>query len=159
MDLVFDIETNGFVKDMTTIHCIVTQDLSNSNVSSYHGDKIVDGIKKLESANAIIGHNIIGFDIPAINKLYEFNPKGKILDTLVYVRKLWPDIRVSDLNNPNIPESLKGRHSLDAWGHRLGENKGTYDKGWDIFTDEMLKYCVQDVKVTSILWKLISSKL
>ena len=159
MDLVFDIETNGFVKDMTAIHCIVTQDLSNSNVSSYHGDKIVDGIKKLESANAIIGHNIIGFDIPAINKLYEFNPKGKILDTLVYVRKLWPDIRVSDLNNPNIPESLKGRHSLDAWGYRLGENKGSYDKGWDVFSDEMLRYCIQDVKVTSILWKLISSKL
>ena len=89
----------------------------------------------------------------------EFNPKGKILDTLVYVRKLWPDIKVSDLNNANIPESLKGRHSLDAWGYRLGENKGSYEKGWDTFTDEMLKYCIQDVKVTSILWKLISSKL
>ena len=62
-------------------------------------------------------------------------------------------------NIENIPESLKGRHSLDAWGYRLGENKGSYDKGWDVFSDEMLRYCIQDVKVTSILWKLISSKL
>ena len=82
-----------------------------------------------------------------------------MLDTLIYVRKLWPDIKLNDLNNPNVPENLKGRHSLDAWGYRLGENKGSYDKGWDVFSDEMLRYCIQDVKVTSILWKLISSKL
>ena len=48
------IQDNLPVKDMTAIHCIVTQDLSNNDVSSYYGDQLIDGIKKLESANATI---------------------------------------------------------------------------------------------------------
>ena len=77
--------------------------------------------------------------------------KEKYTDTLIYVRKLWPNIKINDLNNPNIPESLKGRHSLDAWGYRLGENKEVAMIGDGMFSDEMLRYFIQDVKVTSIL--------
>tara|TARA_B100000131_G_scaffold117769_1_gene114739 strand:- start:178739 stop:179218 length:480 start_codon:yes stop_codon:yes gene_type:complete len=159
MSLVFDIETDGFVKDMTTIHCVVTLDTDDNKVKTYYGKNLANGIKELEIASEIIGHNIEGFDIPAIQKLYSFKPKGKISDTLKYVRNIWPNIQDEKELNKNIPEELKGRHSLDAWGYRLGENKGKYDVGWDKFTEEMLEYCIQDVRVTSLLWKLICSKI
>ena len=58
MSLVFDIETDGFVKDMTTIHCVVTLDTDDNKVKTYYGKNLANGIKELEIASEIIGHNI-----------------------------------------------------------------------------------------------------
>jgi len=45
---------------------------------------------------------------------------------------------------------LKGRHSLAAWGYRLGEYKGEFGEttDWAEWSQEMEDYCQQDVKVT-----------
>ena len=43
----------------------------------------------LQDADYLIGHNIIGFDIPIIKRLYPyFNPRGIIIDTLLLSRLL-----------------------------------------------------------------------
>ena len=67
MEIVFDIETNGLNPDK--IHCIVIKELGKSPIS-YRPDTIENGIEKLQDATVLIGHNIMGFDIPVINKLY-----------------------------------------------------------------------------------------
>jgi len=157
MSLIFDIETDGFIKKLTKIHCIVIQDTETKEISKY-ATNIEQAITRLENANEIIGHNIIGFDIPAIKKIYDFNPKGKITDTLVISREIWPKIGLDTTINADIPEEMKNRHSLSAWGFRLKENKSEYMGGFEFYSDEMLKYCVQDVIVTTKLWEFLKRK-
>jgi DNA polymerase I-like protein with 3'-5' exonuclease and polymerase domains len=53
-----------------------------------------------------------------------------------------------------MPKKLSGRHGLETWGYRLGEHKGDYND-WSKFTEEMLIYNVQDVVVTTKLYKLL----
>ena len=54
-----------------------------------------------------------------------------------------------------MPMQLYGRHSLEAYGYRLNEAKGTFGKetSWKEWSQEMQDYCVQDVKVTTKLCK------
>ena len=80
--LVFDIETDGL--DPNNIWCISTVDAETSQAISYGPDKLVDGIQSLKSADKLVGHNIIGYDIPVIKKLMEveLSKHAKIVDTL-----------------------------------------------------------------------------
>ena len=119
-------------------------------------------IPLLNSANTLSGHNIIGFDIPVLQKFFpDFKPQGRIIDTLVMCRALWHDVILKDFGRikaGRIPARLKGRHSLEAYGYRLGILKGDYGKqedAWDVYTEEMLEYCKQDVEVTAYLYKRI----
>ena len=64
MDLVFDIETDDL--KATKVWCIVAQDVDTQEIFKYPPDKLDEGVKLLQSANKLIGHNIIGFDIPMI---------------------------------------------------------------------------------------------
>ena len=91
MQLVFDIETDGLYADATTIWCIVAIDESNK-VYSFTPNQIDQGIELLKSADKIIGHNIIGFDIPVINKLtgVDLYEHTKVLDTLTLSRLFHP---------------------------------------------------------------------
>ena len=48
---------------------------------------------------------------------------------------------------------LYGRHSLKAWGYRLGILKGDFSETSDCkeWSREMERYCIQDVAVTTEL--------
>ena len=110
----------------------------------------------LEEADCIVGHNIISYDIPVIKKLYPFfNPKGDIIDTLVLSRLYHPNMMRIDKNHEwkHMPSQLYGRHSLESYGYRLGEYKGSFSKStdWKEWSQEMEDYCVQDVIVTTKL--------
>lgn len=163
---IFDIETNGLLKDLTTIHCIAIQDGKQSDrrvksLKSYRPDQIEEALEVLENADEIIGHNIIGFDIPAIQKLYpQWKPKGKVIDTLVLSRLIKADLMSDDATCAVHPDgftrSLWGSHSLKAWGLRMGNLKGDYDGGWTTFNEDMLLYMEQDVNVTFDLYRLLS---
>ena len=109
MELVFDIETDDL--NATKVWCLVAID-ENDKVYTYDEDNILEGIKFLQSADKIIGHNIIGFDIPVIKNLYDIDlfRLDKVIDTLV----------MSRLFNP----AREGGHSLEKWGYRLGLAKG-----------------------------------
>ena len=104
-------------------------------------------------ADTIIGHNIIGFDIPVIKKIYPFfNPKCRIIDTLLLSRLYHADMLATDklAKHRGMPPQLYGRHSLESYGYRLGEYKGNFGEtsDWKEWSKEMEDYCVQDTIVT-----------
>ena len=129
MELVFDIETDGL--DHSKIWCIVAKEVNKDKFHIYQPHNIEQGIRFLEKADTLIGHNIIGFDIPAMKKYYDFKSDAKIVDTLV----------MSRLFNP----SQEKGHSLEVWGLKLGYPKLEQPETFDEYTDEMCDYCQGDV--------------
>ena len=130
--LVFDIETDGI--DAKKIWCISTVNTDTGDVISYGPDKLVDAIQSLKAADKLVGHNIIGFDIPVIKKLMDvdLSKHAKIVDTLV----------LSRLFNP----VREGGHSLESWGYRLGHRKIEFEE-FERYTPDMLTYCENDTRL------------
>ncbi len=161
VSLIFDLETDGLLKDVSTIHCIAIYDLDTKETISYNDtgneEPIVRGIQRLADADCIIGHNIIGYDIPVLTKLYPwFVFPGIVIDTLLLSRLYHSDMMKVDKNHnwKHMPLKLYGRHSLESYGYRLGEFKGSFgkDTDWKNWSQEMEDYCIQDVHVTTKLW-------
>ena len=163
---IFDIETTAIdnfqtLEGLEKIHCIVLR--TGDRVETYHGENLEAGLRSLRLADVIVGHNAVGFDIPAIQKLYpEWAPEGMVRDTLLMARLKYPDQKNLDYRDAqDLPKNLIGSHSLKAWGYRLGVLKGNYgeqESAWDKFSDDMLKYCIQDTLVTQRLWEAVTSK-
>jgi len=136
MRLVYDIETDGL--QATKIHCIVAYNLDTNYIykyadaEGYHGN-IQDGVNLLSGAELLVGHNIIGFDNRVVDDLYNTNLNEKrVHDTWVM--------------SQTLRYKRSHRHGLAGWGEHLGNSKIDFD-AWEKFTPEMMKYCVQDVKV------------
>ena len=155
--LLFDIETTPLNAERTEIHCIVTLDYETGEIERYNDTgqalPITTAVTTLMDTDTIIGHNIIGFDIPVIKECYPFfEPKGRIIDTLVLSRLYHPDMLVTDKKSQveGMPTKLYGRHSLESYGYRLGEYKGNYGQtsNWENWSQEMEDYCEQDTIVT-----------
>ena len=189
--LVFDTEGDGLVrtddplKVMTKLHNLNMIDRATGERLRYNNEPLIvrvppngtleDGVRRLMDADAIAGHNIIGHDIPAIQFVFPwFEPVGAVLDTLVYSRIIWTNIRDIDLRaikrrkRPAEWEkgckmngkgaSCTGKHALAAWGFRFGNYKGDFDGPWDVFTADMDDYCMQDVEVTLTLLEKIEAE-
>lgn len=160
--LIFDLETNGFLEQMDRIHCLVIRDAETGEVWSLHGSSIDTGIAMLMSADVVVGHNIIAFDLPAINKIYPWfslKPGAIIHDTMILGRLFWPDIKFNDDSRRErdrhfaLPPKLRGSYKLEAFGYRLGILKSEYDGGWEQWSQTMQHYCEQDVEVTRVLYE------
>ena len=137
MDLVFDIETDDL--QATLVHCIVAQDAETGEIFKFPPHKLEEGYKFLATADRLIGHNIIGFDIPMVQKFGGVDLSNKeVIDTLV----------LSRLFNPN----RDGGHSLESWGFRLGLSKIEFEDYLN-YSTEMLDYCVRDVTLNTLVYK------
>jgi len=100
----------------------------------------------LEAPTAIfVGHNALRFDIRIVNQLLGLRiPTRRLADTLI----------LSMLYSPN----LDGGHSLAAWAERIGMKKGDHND-FTHLSDEMIKYCDQDVNITAELFRKITKVL
>jgi len=126
---IWDIETDGLKPK--TIWCLCA---IKGNQMYTLENPTAEMVKELFSdVTEHVGHNLINYDIPAVERILGVKVTGDVTDTLV----------LSRLYNPN----LEGGHSLDAWGQRLKFPKGEY-YDWTRLTPEMLEYCKQDVRVT-----------
>jgi DNA polymerase I-like protein with 3'-5' exonuclease and polymerase domains len=154
---VFDLETDGLYDEVTTIHCLVLHDLNRDQTFTYGPDSIAAGLEHLATADVLIGQNILFYDIPVIRKLYPFYTfaAARIIDTLITTRLIWPKEKLYDMDTEQytqVPPKLRGSASLKAWGYRLSDYKIDF-KDFKEYSEEMLAYCIQDVSVTTQLFK------
>ena len=135
--LVLDIETN-LAHD--TIWCCVTLHRETNDITVWRS---AQGLKEyLNDADTIVGHNLIDFDAPVLNRVWGTSiRKSQCQDTLL----------LSRLSN----SARDGGHSLKAWGNTLGYEKiefTDFDAG---LTEEMVTYCIRDVELTSKVYDIL----
>lgn len=165
--LFVDIETDGLLEDLTRVHCIAAKSTNTGEVRVYHDDpsltprhgSIAEGVDMLSRARATSAHNYLGFDKPALRKLWpKFRLSGPATDTMVTARVAYPGdhMKQADFRSKSKPpKDLLGRQSLEAWGHRLRHFKDVSHKDEEQFfrklTQELLDYCIQDTQVGASL--------
>jgi DNA polymerase I len=156
--LIFDIETDGLLDVVTKVHCIVVANLDGDRVDEYGPEQIPAALEHLARADYLTGHNIQGYDLPVLRKLYGWAPKGRIVDTLVAARLILPNL--TDIDGEVIARTKdaafgheRGRYSIEAFGARLGVPKiGAEITDWSQWTPELQARCVGDVAINRALW-------
>lgn len=186
--LIFDIETDGLLPTMTRIHVLCIREYETGQVWTFRRNKredtIAKGVAMLQNARCVVGHNIAGFDLQAIELIFPdfmLHPDCIVQDTLVIVRVIFADQKDKDYRlweRGKLPGNLIGSMQLEAWGHRLRLQKGDYKKEmeakakelgitleedltryvWGTWNQPMEDYCVLDVDVTTALWRKIEEE-
>jgi len=137
--IVFDIEANGL--DPDTVWCVIAYEREAKEYIEWSGDTLPnfkDWIAEQEELE-VIGHNIIGYDIPVLEKLLNVDFSNcKVTDTLVMSRLAEP--------------SRLGGHGLENWGQLLHQPKGEHSD-WLNFSQDMVEYCQQDVRVNELVYQ------
>ena len=144
MNIVFDIETDGLLDSLTKVHCMAYVDVDDPSetVRLAHGQhEITEIFKRTDIA---IGHHIIGFDIPALEKVYGTSINCKLVDTYWLSSYLWYS---------------RPRHGLAHWGEDFGIPKPKVDDWENLTIEEYDHRCTEDVKINLQLWKIILDKL
>ncbi len=144
--LVFDAETDGYLRHTKNLWCIATQDIDTEEKILYPPYALTEGIVALRAAECLIGHNILGFDLPALWKLTgEWDHVPLVVDTVLVSRALYP-------------ERMPG-HSLEAWGKTLGFPKGDFTDFKGGYTEEMGVYCERDVELNVQVYHVLNKEL
>lgn len=145
---IFDIETNSLMPHLSVIHCLVTYELDSEELQVFRPHEIQQGIRYLKGRRALAGHNIIGFDLPALFKMHgEWEHVPNVLDTQIVSRFLWPE--------------RPWGHHLKGWGTHLGNEKGDFAytvERFAQFSEEMLDYCIQDVMVNVDIYHALEAE-
>lgn len=187
--LYFDLETNGLLPEVSKVHLNITANLDTGELRTYvPADRVEEyralfpgeyigpeeeGLDALEAATYLAGQNIIGYDLRVLKHLFpdrDFRTGKRLCDTLVLSKLVFPDIKDGDAKRiaaGTFPPKLMFRpHSLEAWGHRLGDAKGDYSaemkaKGLDPWADlnpEMFLYGRQDRTLGVKFWEMLRRK-
>lgn len=157
MKIILDIETKS---THDKVWCVVTRNIETDEVIVW---KEVSGLQKyLDQCDLIIGHNIIGFDRPVLEKIWNISMKtNQLYDTLVSARLLDP--------------SREAGHRLENYGAMLGFPKTDYKAEWEKHQgieleknsirhwdepvlDLMIPYCIQDTLVTQKLYEYLEQQ-
>ena len=146
MRYVFDIECDALLDKVTVMWCIVFWDIDNKEMFHFDGDDFGWRVI-LDHSTLLIGHNILGYDIPVLTKLfdYELPLTTKVHDTLIMSQVL--DYRRFGMRG----------HSLEVWGESLDYPKIEFDD-YSQYTPEMLTYCKQDVSLNTKVYDVLMSE-
>ena len=139
---IFDVESNGLLPRLHTIHLVVVKDIQTNEVFGFRDPH--DAVKYLDTFDRVIGHNCIQFDLPALKKITGWVPKARPIDTCTLSRLLWPDRNTHPA----------GGSSLKNWGLYLKMPKGDF-KDFSAWSPEMETYCIQDVQITHLIYNHI----
>ena len=136
---VFDIETDGL--NPTKIHVVSWMD-DNGDVQHTH-DYVAMRIF-LEEAPTLIGHNIVRYDIPAVEKILGVKISAKLVDTLALSWYLNFD---------------RGSHGLEGYGEDYGVPKPKITDWSTLTPEEYAHRFNEDVKINARLWRDLDLKL
>ena len=135
MEYVFDIECNGLNPDK--IHCAVIHS-GDRDAWKYRDNTSQLFFNQCVEEDYLIGHNIIRYDIPVLERILGTKIKAKLVDTLALSWYLYPE---------------RNKHGLADWGVEFGIPKPVIDD-WDNLSEaEYLHRCEEDVKINTMLWE------
>ena len=141
MTTVFDIETDGLLDELTKIHVL---SWSNDMGEVKHTHDYDEMRYVLLNSETLVGHNIIRFDIPAIERVLDIKVTARLVDTL----------GLSWYLNHERP-----KHGLEGYGDDYGVPKPII-KDWNTLTPEEYAHrCDEDVKINNRLWRDLELKL
>jgi len=156
VEYVFDIEANGLNPDK--IHCMAmdTPDGDVPTLSSTDYERI-EYFCSVGEDEYLIGHNIIRYDIPVLERILDIKIKAKLVDTLALSWYLFPE---------------RNKHGLADWGETFGIPKpvvrewewripvdfhcyadGGFEEAKEKHAKLMLHRCKEDVKINTMLWE------
>lgn len=158
--LYFDIEANGFLVDVTKVFVVSVVDIDTDEHWVFGQHELAAALELLASATVLVGHNSIRYDLPVLKKVLGFAARTdqEVLDTLILARLIFPNVRDTDralIIAGKLPGPLEGKHTLEAWGYRIGEHKAQYEGGFEEWSQEMQDYCVQDTETGVALWRFL----
>ena len=134
--LVFDIECDGLKP--TKIHCIVAKEV-NGPIYKFPPHKLKEGVELLKSAETLIGHNILSYDLPILKKLMDVDLMDKNIEDTLVMSRLFNPIR-------------ENGHSLKTWGYRVKFVKQEQPLDFNEYTPQMMEYCANDVRLNEIVY-------
>lgn len=136
---IFDIETDGL--DPTKIHVLSWED-ELGKIQHTH-DYVAMRIF-FEEATILIGHNIVRYDIPAVEKILGIKVSATLVDTLA----------VSWYINHTRP-----KHGLEGYGEYYNVKKPEITDWESLTKEEYAHRCNEDVKINVRLWRDLDIKL
>lgn len=164
--LLFDVEGDGLLPELTKLHCICTVNIDTDEVRDFGPDSLAEAVGYLSSADILIAHFGLGYDFPALAKVLNFTvPEAKQLDTVVIARVKHPNVKETDSkwNETRLARgeptmgTLFGSHSIEAWGLRLGCPKLHTDiTDWSQWTPQIQERCHGDVQTNLKLWRYLN---
>lgn len=131
--IIFDIETDGI--QATKIHCMSYKTSKSSKIYTTTNTKQMANI--LNSFDYCIGHNIVRYDIPTIERLTDTKILSKPLDTLAMSWYLYPYLQ---------------KHGLENWGNLLKVKKVTIEDWQNLSIESYIARCERDVLINTELW-------
>lgn len=146
----FDLEANGLFDSVSHVHCGVFKNKETKEVVKFRPDEIPAMLKFMDTVDVLIGHNMIGYDLPVLKKVYGYEYKGKKVDSLIMSRLLDPKRQVPF----NCPNKKTGPHSIEAWGWRVGRGKPEHND-WAQFSEAMLHRCTEDVEILELVYNAL----
>ena len=97
-----------------------------------------------QKADTLVGHNIIRFDVPVLERLLGIKIKAKLVDTLALSWYLQPK---------------RPRHGLQSYGEDFGIKKPEVEDWSSQDLEVYVHRCEEDVRINSHLWNAQYAKL
>lgn len=137
---IFDVETDGLLHEVTKIHCLSYSIFCEGELVESGSLTDYNEIREFILSQAVlVGHNIIRYDIPVLEKLLNIRITARLIDTLPISWYLKPQ---------------KGfKHGLEAWGERLGFPKPVITDWENLTIEEYIHRCESDVEINTRLFQ------
>lgn len=139
---VFDLEADGLLDEATKIHCLSYTKPGSDEVQTLTTYEEMRSF--VANAGTLVGHNIILYDIPVLERLLKIKVRATVIDTLALS---WY------LNHDRVI------HGLDSYGKDYGVPKPKIDDWENLTLEEYCHRCEEDVKINQRLWADLRRKL
>ena len=157
---VFDLEADGLLNmvdpeaNATRIWCGVFKEWEGK-VYKYPPERLGLMLEHVVKWDMLIGHNIIDYDIEALERLYgvTFPSSIELVDTYLLSQMLWPD----KMKHPKCSPKVQS-HSLENWGWCFGIPKPEHED-WSKYSSDMMHRCTQDVEINYKLFEKINKEV
>jgi hypothetical protein len=135
---IFDIEGDSLTP--TLIHCISYAVMVDGNLIESGTYRDYEQMRRFfRYSGILVGHNIIRWDVPHIERLLDIKVDNFLIDTLILSWYLYPE---------------RIKHGLDPWGEDFGIKKPEIEDWKSLPITDYVYRCEEDVKINNKLFTI-----